>query len=183
MSLWALRFSAERSRLKVEALKRWANVKDEESVLDLGGGLNPITPNAWIVDKQPIPEGNTNKYFDFDFDEIRFVEELFDVVVISDALYYSKNPLALLKKIRGWLKPDGRLVLGVFSPEWYNRVVLDIKAPAFYCWDETTLRFLLNEAGFKRTRFVRFKLPLLSLPAFFDSRLRFGKRIFCEAKK
>lgn len=171
MNLWRLRFSKNRSRMRGEALKKWARVPENAFVLDLGGGINPFNENSTVVD---IQKG-------LDFDEYE-TNEKFDSVACVDAIYYSKNPLALLKKAKAWLKPNGRLLIGIFSPEWYNRVVLDIKTPAFYLWDEKVMTYLLEEAGFEVVKTTRFKLQLLSLPLFFPSWTRFGKRIFFEAK-
>lgn len=166
-----MRFSSSRKRLKVEALKQFAKVSDSDFVLDLGGGETPCSYNTTNVDLV--------KGVDFDLFE---TSEKFDVVVLADSLYYSKNPLALLKKCRGWLKPNGKIVVSVFASEWYNRVVLSLMSSVLYLWDEQTLNTLLVEAGFSNARFTRFATPWLTLPLFIDCKWRFGKGLFAVAE-
>lgn len=165
-----MRFGKNRRRLRIEAFKQWANVKNEEKVLDVGGGSYPITKSALVVDITR-PKTN-NQWIQEDLDSFD-THKKFDVVVFSASLYYSKNPLILLKRAKKWLKQSGRLELAVFVPG-----KVKVTEPIFYSWTESTLRNLLGEAGYKKIRFTRFKTPRLSLPIFSE---KYGKRIFCEA--
>lgn len=171
MSLWGF-WLFERHRLKIEGLKKWGNVSEEDKVLDVGGGLNKVTGNAFAIDKA----GEPDLLVDMDVFE---TSELFDVVVMGDSLIYSRNPLALLVKVKGWLKDGGRIVLSVHNTGCVRQ--MRIVKPLLYSWDETALRFLLLEAGFSETRFSFFKFCLFSLP--FDAGRFFSRRLFCEARK
>lgn len=41
----------------------------------------------------------------------------FDVIAINESLYFSANPLALLKRMEAYLEPDGIFIISMLSPK------------------------------------------------------------------
>ena len=51
-----------------------------------------------------------------DMDDLEF-EEKFNLIFCAYGLYYSKDPTALLEKMCGWLRPNGRIaIVGPYGP-------------------------------------------------------------------
>lgn len=169
-SLWWMRISKTRRQMRIAALRRWAMVFRDHSVLDVGGGIYPISKNAVVVD---LVNPNTgNRWIKADFDKFD-TKDRFNIVVISESLQCSKNPLALLKKAKTWLKENGKLVIAVpisgnVKVKWDSTL---------YGWNEYTLENILKEAGFHHISFIRFKTKRLSLPIFGS---RGKRRLFCK---
>lgn len=91
-------------------------------------------------------------------EEIKLEETSFDLVVGWMVLEHLHHPLRVLKKLRSWIEPNGKLVLSIpnagsverriFGPRWYA-----LQLPThLYHYDVPRLRKLLELAGWRLVR-------------------------------
>lgn len=123
---------AEQNALKLTA--RHANISDGQRILELGCGWGSLS--LWLAERFPkaqitaVSNSNSQRLFIEQEARRRGISNLkvvtadinnfspaesFDRVVSVEMFEHIANWRALLGRIRGWLKPDGRLFIHVFA--------------------------------------------------------------------
>jgi GT2 family glycosyltransferase/2-polyprenyl-3-methyl-5-hydroxy-6-metoxy-1,4-benzoquinol methylase/tetratricopeptide (TPR) repeat protein len=143
-------------------------------ILDIGCGAGRLgevlkqRQQATVIGVETVPaaakqaQARLDDLFEEDIESLQLSDrEPFDVVVCADVLEHLKNPLAVLRKIHHWLKPNGRVVISLPNVQHHTVVRGLLEGHWTYepagLLDETHLRFftrremekMLFRAGFE----------------------------------
>lgn len=72
------------------------------------------------------------------------LQETFDIILVNEALEFTKNPIAVLNEFVKMLKQDGKLLIGFFNRAFYERVVDGIGQDELF--DRNSLQKILSDA-------------------------------------
>ncbi|MGB9724482.1 MAG: class I SAM-dependent methyltransferase [Chloroflexia bacterium] len=124
-----------------------------EIIRRLGWDGVGIEPNPWAA-RQARVRLEAGVVQEIPLEEAAYPPETFDLITLWDVLEHLDNPPAALRRLAGWLRPDGLLAVGVPNLEsWDARFF----GPAWIGWDaprhlhlfpDSTLRGMLAETGF-----------------------------------
>lgn len=129
-------------------------IKFSGSILDLGCGQG-------ILHKRFAGE-NYSKYVGIDISEKAIIraklnidqkssficqdlqkyepDQMYDLIVFNESLYYFEKPLELLNKYKNYLNPDGKIIISMWdNPERNNKLWIPI-TENFKIWDEIKLQ-------------------------------------------
>lgn len=143
--------------------KQWKKILKNKAVLDFGSGAGgflkmilPITKIACGVELDSITRFYSNKIKvkknidDFDIK--------FDVITLFHVLEHIEKPIELLKKIKQYLKPGGKIIIEV--PNDDDALISYYKSPAFkdftywslhlYSYNRKTITQVCRRAGLKK---------------------------------
>ncbi len=120
-----LHFGASRTYQKISSL---ADFKAEDEILDLGGGTGRIAKffigkarRVVVADPSTAMIGSCLKKglecVVTSGNKLPFSDNIFDKVLIIDALHHIQEKEAVLKEVRRILKPGGNLILEEFNPK------------------------------------------------------------------
>ena len=140
-------------------------LKGNESILEIGCGTGKQTikikqkyPNVKLTATDisqkmldNIQEKNIKKIC-IDMDKLFFKDIKFDLILSVYSFYYSKDMVALCKKIRNWVNPGGRVCL--FGPsEGTNKEIInlanEVKPNSMYHTENFINETQLKEIGIK----------------------------------
>ena len=179
-------------RIKDRLVERCLPFISGPHVLDLGFvddvWVHCLLPNGYKVD---IVEGASRhvqvaqKFYGSN-QSVRVIHSLFqdfspdgvyDSVVAGDMIRYVEEPVAFLKKVKSWLKPNGKLVVTVPNCRSLHRRIgtlmgqeahpndlsdQDIQVGNLRCYDRYDLRALILESGYRIHHLHGFFLKPLS---------------------
>lgn len=89
---------------------------------------------------------------DIETDEVAFAGDYFDCILCLDVLEHLKDPWRVLRKLAGWLRPNGTLVASIPNVR-YKSVVLDLALRGRFDYqdagilDRTHLRFFTRSSA------------------------------------
>ncbi|QOV87881.1 glycosyltransferase [Humisphaera borealis] len=89
-------------------------------------------------------------------EEVDLAEASFDVCILADVIEHARDPLAMLRRIRTLLKPDGVLLIATpsldsWSAKLMKRSWMEFKPEHLSYFDRNTLQNMLFLAGFSDT--------------------------------
>ena len=126
-----LDFDKRLIRFRYESIKPSFN---GESCLELGPADGQMT--KFLIDdfkKLTVVEGSTDLLDEIpDYDNLVKVHslfedfqpnELFDTIILEHILEHVEDPIALMKMVKKWLSPNGKLFLGVPNGNSIHRLV------------------------------------------------------------
>lgn len=143
-------------------------IDTEHKILELGCGTGQLTGplsrrgGEWIAtdfSERMIAEGKKRskwknvKFEVADATELRYEDDVFDLVLIANTLHIMPEPQKALREIRRVLKPDGLLIAPTFVYDGHiNRlriwVMERIGFRTFYKWNHMEYLIFLEENGF-----------------------------------
>ena len=96
-------------------------------------------------------------------EELPFPDEVFDVVISTNAFHYFRNPLGALQEMYRVLAPDGRIAITDWCDDYPACRLIDIflrmfNRAHFQTYGRRQCRNLLEQAGFTVMQFDRYKI-------------------------
>jgi SAM-dependent methyltransferase len=138
-------------------------------------GVEPhAEARARALERLRVPE---DRIFHGSAEDADFPAESFDLVTMSHVLEHLYEPKAVLKRVRGWLRPEGRLRVWVpnlasFESKVFGRFWTGLDLPRhLFHFTPSTLARMLRDAGFDVERAVpEFQTGSLTGSAYFAAR-------------
>jgi SAM-dependent methyltransferase len=142
------------AKARADKISRW--VKPTDNVFEFGVGMGwnlarlqcrartGFDPSTHL---RELVEGNGIQFLSAEGD----IKGGYDVVIAHHVLEHVPSPLETLRKLHGWLRPGGRLL--VFVPyefeRRYSKYRPDDSDQHLFSWTAQTAAFLIENAGFK----------------------------------
>lgn len=143
------------SRLIVDLVAKFYNSCIKEHVkgnlIDLGCGKVPLYEayKEHITDNTCVDWGNSihkNPFLDYEQDlneKLRFEDETFDTIILSDVLEHIRKPEVLLNEMFRILSKNGKLIMNVPFYYWLHEQPFD-----YYRYTEHALKSMAEDCGF-----------------------------------
>lgn len=109
------------------------------------------------------------------YDDLSFEYGKFDVVICLEVIEHLFDPRSAVRRMRDLLKPEGTLIISTPYHGYLKNLVIALlgKFDAHFTalwdgghvkfWSRTTLRSLMEEAGFRETKFLRVgRVPVIA---------------------
>jgi SAM-dependent methyltransferase len=142
-----------RTRSRAFARLYFTEADRKAAVLDYGCGLGQTVaslPNAYGYDAsaeaRAVAKAHGLRVFDRPED---ITESAFDVVICRHALEHVPDPLAVLKKLRSFLRPQGKLILILPRERHYKTSFSPDQNMHLFAWNFRCINNLLSVAGFR----------------------------------
>ena len=146
-----------------------------KTLVEIGGGNGFFLQEALDIGFKSVIEiepsvnaynsakSELKKFFIVDMLKPGLIEDgIADIVVIFHVLDHLTDPLEVLSLVYRMLKPGGSICIAVHNVNSVSAKVLGNKSPIFdvehtYLYSKSTIKKLLAEAGFKKTRASHYK--------------------------
>ncbi|MBE9054152.1 class I SAM-dependent methyltransferase [Nostocales cyanobacterium LEGE 11386] len=168
----------------LSALKNWAEIAPEVTVLDIGCGTgefeqlllteNPqqvitgvdISAEMLLVAQQKCRTYSHVSFQDASVSNLPFVNNSFDVIVSASAFHYFDAPHAALMEIRRVLKPEGKVFILDWCKDYLSCQICDFILkfvdPAYkQCYTQKQFHSLLRSAHFDIERATKFRFSFV----------------------
>jgi len=151
--------------------------KGNNSILDIGCGsgnmlleLKRLGKASEVVGVDVVEMGQHSKLDNFMNCDIQSMDlpykEHFDVIICADILEHLLDPWGTLRKIRGYLKKDGRIILSMPNVREFKTILKiiqgDLKYEDFGILDKTHLRFFAKKNIVELVEGAGLKVDLIS---------------------